>query len=327
MSSRHGGYFSESDVPSGRPHISESSIPPMPSHRNPINLQNNSRLKKMYLKDEHVYLSDSDFSEEEEEIQFPYNTTTSKYHKNGVLDNFIGKKKTITFVMPKKDAKVLRRAKKYAKKLDGGISIGGGIKIPLDPILGFLPGVGDFAGVFLGLGFVGIAQKAGLDKKVYSKMLGNLVVDSVVGLVPVAGDIADFFHKANLKNFKILEKYLIKRSKAFTKMLNGELDPQTFYSKYKSFASHHKKDIMYVHENLGIPLPANMDEDSDPLPSSYGPDEDLEEIDNTDGLYVVANGNRPQGIGAAPGSSSDDVVVTNIQASDNGYFTSANKRK
>jgi len=327
MSSRHGGYFNESDVPSDRPHLSESSIPPMPSRRNPVNLQHNNRLKKMYLKDEHVYLSDSDFSDEEEDIQFPYNTTTSKHHKNGVLDNFIGKKKTITFVMPKKDAKVLRRAKKYAKKLDSGIPIGG-INIPLDPILGFIPAIGDFAGIFLGLGFVGIAQKAGLDKKVYSKMLGNLVVDSAVGLIPALGDIADFFHKANLKNYKVLEKYMIKRSKDFTKMLNGELDPQVFYSKYKSFASHHKKDVMYIHEHLGIPLPNNMNDTSDPLPSYYGPDDELEEIDNTDGLYVVADNNRPQGAGAAPGSSSQqDVVVTNIQASDNGYYTNVNKRK
>jgi hypothetical protein len=325
MSPRQGGYFSDGNVTNDRPYIPESSIPPMPSARNPINLTHNDRLKKMYLKDEHIYLSDSEFSDEEEDIQFPYNTTTSKHHKNGVLDNFIGKKKTITFIMPKKDAKVLKRAKKYAKKLDNGISVGA-IKIPIDPLLGFLPAIGDFAGIFLGLGFIGIAQKAGLDKKVYSKMLGNLVVDSAVGLIPALGDIADFFHKANLKNYKILEKYLIKRSKAFTKMLNGELDPQVFYSKYKSFASHHKKDVMYIHEHLGIPLPNNMDSTHDPLPAFVGPDDELEEIDNTDGLYVVSGDNRPNA--AAPGASSQqDVVVTNIQASDNGYYTSVNKRK
>jgi len=325
MSPKQGGYFSESG--DDTPYISEASIPPMPSARNPIFLQRNNRLKKMYLKDEHVYLSDSDFSEEEEDIQFPYNTTTSKHHKNGVLDNFIGKKRTITFVMPKKDAKILRRAKKYAKRLDSGIPVGG-INVPIDPLLGFLPAIGDFAGIFLGLGFVGIAQKAGLDKKVYSKMLGNLILDSAIGLVPAVGDIADFFHKANLKNYKILEKYLIKRSKAFTKMLNGELDPQAFYKKYKSFASHHKKDIMYIHENLGIPLP-NSVSNYDPVPASFGPDDELEEIDNTDGLYVVSgqgpNGRPPVQQGTS--SNQQEVVVTNIQTSDNGHYTSANKRK
>jgi len=304
-----------------RPYIPESSIPPMPSANHTINLRRNNRLKKMYLKDDHVYLSDSDFSEEEEDIQFPYNTTVSKHHKNGILDNFVGKKKTITFIMPKKDAKVLKRAKKYAKKLDNGINVAGGIKIPIDPLVGFLPIVGDFAGVFLGLGFIGIAQKAGLDKKIYSKMLGNLVVDSAIGFIPALGDLADFFHKANLKNYKILEKYLIKRSKAFTKMVNGELDPQVFYSKYKSFVSHHQKDIYYIHQNLGIPLPNSMGSASndDPLPAYVGPDDDLEEIDNTEGLYVVTSNQQNPTATSTSHHNQQEVVVTNINTSDNAY--------
>ncbi|ORX59954.1 hypothetical protein BCR36DRAFT_342116 [Piromyces finnis] len=312
MSPKQSGYFSEGDIPNDRPFISDSSVPPMPSNRNPINLQNNNRLKKIYLKDDHVYLSDSDFSDDDENIQFPYNTTVSKYHKNGVLDNFIGKKKTVTFVMPKKDAKILRRAKKYAKRLDSGIPVGG-INIPIDPLVGFVPIIGDFAGVFLGLGFIGIAQKGGLDKKVYSKMIGNLVVDSAVGFISVIGDIADFFHKANLKNFKILEKYFIKRSKAFTKMLNGQMEPQAFYNKYKSFASHHKKDVMFIHEHLGIPLPTNMNTKYDPLPESVGPDDDLEEIENTDGLIVGATENCPN----CPEEHQHGVIVTSVETSDN----------
>lgn len=309
---RGNGYF---DDASERPSIPESSIPPMPSSDNPVFLRKNNRLKKMYLKDEHVYLSDSDFSDEEEDIQFPYNTTVSKHHKNGVLDNFVGKKKTITFIMPKKDAKVLRRAKKYAKKLDQGISVGS-INVPIDPLLGFIPAIGDFAGIFLGLGFIGIAQKAGLDKKVYSKMIGNLVVDSVVGLIPAIGDIADFFHKANLKNYKVLEKYLIKRSKAFTKMVNGELAPEVFYRKYKSFVPHHKKDIYYIHEHLGIPLPASLNEPADdPLPSFVGDDEELEEIENTNGLVVVSNGNNNQCTNPT-NCQNQEVVITEIETSD-----------
>jgi len=316
---RNYNYFG--DLPDERPSIPESSVPPMRT-RNTISLRNNNRLKKMYLKDDHVYLSDSDFSDEEEEIQFPYNTTVSKYHKNGVIDNIIGKKKVVTFIMPKKDAKVLRRAKKYAKKLDNGLG-SGPIKIPLDPIVGIIPVVGDFAGIILGLSFVAIAQKAGLDKKVYSKMIGNLVVDTAVGLIPAVGDIADFFHKANLKNYKILEKYLIKRSKAFTKMVNGELDPEIFYKKYKSFVPHHKKDIYYIHENLGIPLPASLNQPADdPVSSFIGDEEELEEIENTDGLYVVTSESQQSPVnqqvpgGLRPNRPPQEVVVTNIETSE-----------
>jgi hypothetical protein len=39
-------------------------------------------------------------------------------------------------------------------------------------------------------------------------MIGNLVADAMLGAVPVAGDVADVYFKAHLRNLKLLQKHL-----------------------------------------------------------------------------------------------------------------------
>ena len=39
-------------------------------------------------------------------------------------------------------------------------------------------------------------------------MVGNLVVDAALGVVPVAGDVADIYFKAHLRNLRLLQKEL-----------------------------------------------------------------------------------------------------------------------
>lgn len=76
----------------------------------------------------------------------------------------------------------------------------------LDPLLGFvLPGAGDVVGGAVGLWIVGVAVKKKLPPVVVARMLLNLALDSVVGLVPVAGDLFDIVHRANSKNLALLE--------------------------------------------------------------------------------------------------------------------------
>jgi hypothetical protein len=42
----------------------------------------------------------------------------------------------------------------------------------------------------------------------------NLVFDTVLGSVPVAGDVFDIFFQSNRKNFRIVQKHLIHRAEA-----------------------------------------------------------------------------------------------------------------
>lgn len=302
-------------IPNEKPFIPNSSIPPMPSQKNPIHVRYNSRLKKMYIKEDHICVSDSDFSDTDSDIEFPFNTH-GKSNENGLLNNIIGKKKTLTFIMPRKDAKALRRTKLYAKRLDKGVSFGK-IKIPIDPLLGFIPVIGDFAGIIAGSGTVALASKVGLPKKILGKMMANLALDAIVGLTPALGDIADFFYKSNWKNYIILEKYLVKRSKDLTRMINGEMEPERFYMKYKSFVKTHKKDIYFIHENLGIPLPKKMEINTTPEPQD--PEDPNQDIANTEGLIFVTDDKKKTGNNknsSSQGTSSNTIEVVEIKPSE-----------
>jgi len=79
----------------------------------------------------------------------------------------------------------------------------------LDPLVGLvLPGVGDALGALLGLYIVALARKHDAPASLQARMLVNLAVDCLGGLVPVAGDLFDLLNRANLRNARLLEKHL-----------------------------------------------------------------------------------------------------------------------
>ena len=43
---------------------------------------------------------------------------------------------------------------------------------------------------------------------VQARMIGNLALDAALGVVPVAGDLADVWFKAHLRNLRLLQKEL-----------------------------------------------------------------------------------------------------------------------
>lgn len=103
----------------------------------------------------------------------------------------------------------LRQARAIARLLDSGARIPGtGIRFGLDPILGLVPGVGDLAGAALS-GFVVMqGARLGAPRSVVARMLANLAIDTLVGAVPVLGDVFDVGWKANTRNVALLERHL-----------------------------------------------------------------------------------------------------------------------
>ena len=103
----------------------------------------------------------------------------------------------------------VRRLRRLSQLLDNAIPIPGtGYRIGIDPILGLLPGGGDTVGGLLSAYIVVEAARMGLPRKVIWQMVGNIVFDGVVGIVPVVGDLFDIGWKANVRNIALLEKYL-----------------------------------------------------------------------------------------------------------------------
>ena len=82
-----------------------------------------------------------------------------------------------------------------------------GWRFGLDPIIGLIPVVGDLVSFIISLLIVKGLVTAGLPRKLIVKMIANILLDFLVGEIPVIGDIWDFFNQANRKNLKLVRKH------------------------------------------------------------------------------------------------------------------------
>lgn len=101
------------------------------------------------------------------------------------------------------------RIERLAEILDEGVVVPGlSVRVPLDPVIGLIPGFGDAVTTALALTILAKAREEGLPKHVQLRMAANTAIDFVVGAIPVLGDVFDFFYKSNRKNMRLLKKYL-----------------------------------------------------------------------------------------------------------------------
>ena len=80
-------------------------------------------------------------------------------------------------------------------------------RIGLDPIIGIVPIVGDIVSALISVLIVVGLVRHGAPSNLVFKMIVNVVVDFVLGGIPVIGDLWDFFFKANSKNLKLFIEY------------------------------------------------------------------------------------------------------------------------
>jgi len=103
----------------------------------------------------------------------------------------------------------LRRLRRLSHLLDNAIPIPGTpYRFGLDPILGLLPGGGDFLSTIFSAYIVFQAAQIGLPRATLQQMVLNVLVDTVSGSVPFIGDLVDVTWKANVKNIRLLEDQL-----------------------------------------------------------------------------------------------------------------------
>ena len=98
----------------------------------------------------------------------------------------------------------LQKAQTLANLLDAQFEFAG-VKFGLDAVIGLLPVAGDVVSAVLGAYPIAIARKHRLGKLLIGRMVGNLVLDFTIGVVPLIGDVADVGFKANLRNVKLLK--------------------------------------------------------------------------------------------------------------------------
>lgn len=99
----------------------------------------------------------------------------------------------------------IERLRKLAVLMDSSIKIPGvKFRIGLDPLIGLLPGVGDIITTSISAYIIYQGYKLGADRITILKMIGNALIDGLLGEIPIAGDIFDFAFKANIRNLRLL---------------------------------------------------------------------------------------------------------------------------
>ena len=99
------------------------------------------------------------------------------------------------------------RARALARVMDELVRIPGTrIRFGLDALIGLIPGAGDVVTSGVSAYVLLAATRLGAPPSVLARMTGNILLDLLVGAIPVVGDLFDVGWKANTRNVALLEQ-------------------------------------------------------------------------------------------------------------------------
>lgn len=81
------------------------------------------------------------------------------------------------------------------------------IRFGFDFLIGLIPGIGDIASLGISGVLVSVMARKGASGMVIVKMLWNIIVDAVIGAIPVLGDLFDLSYRANRRNLDLLKEH------------------------------------------------------------------------------------------------------------------------
>jgi|KBSMisStaDraftv2_1062788.scaffolds.fasta_scaffold527585_2 Domain of unknown function (DUF4112) len=96
----------------------------------------------------------------------------------------------------------------WADLLDSRFRIPGtDIRFGIDPILSLIPGFGDLASPIFTVVLLVQGLRQHVPRVVMVRMVVNALIDALIGVIPVAGNIGDIFWRANNLNLALLERH------------------------------------------------------------------------------------------------------------------------
>jgi hypothetical protein len=118
------------------------------------------------------------------------------------------------------------RIEVLAKALDSAIRIPGtNVVMGADAILGLVPVVGDAISGLIASYIIWEARRLGAPRWLVARMAMNTTIDTLVGSIPVFGDVFDVAYKSNLKNVALLKRHAEKHGARY-----GRRTIETTYS-------------------------------------------------------------------------------------------------
>jgi hypothetical protein len=102
---------------------------------------------------------------------------------------------------------LVEAAELLAKVLDTTVRIPGtSLYLGLDPLIGLIPGIGDVLANLIGTVILGMAARLEVPRIVIIRMSLNLLINGVVGAVPILGDLFSVWFRSNSRNADLLRQ-------------------------------------------------------------------------------------------------------------------------
>jgi len=106
------------------------------------------------------------------------------------------------------DAKKLKWVESIAHLMDNQFKIPGtNMRFGLDPILGLVPFLGDISTFAVSGTLVLTMARHGASRALVIRMVVNIILDLVIGSIPILGALFDFGFKANERNVRLLREH------------------------------------------------------------------------------------------------------------------------
>jgi hypothetical protein len=97
---------------------------------------------------------------------------------------------------------------RLARIMDSAITLPILGRVGLDAVLDLVPVFGNFAGAAVSLTLIARTLQFGPPPSLVSKMLSNVLVDVIIGGIPVVGPLADIWFRANDRNAALMREFL-----------------------------------------------------------------------------------------------------------------------
>ena len=81
---------------------------------------------------------------------------------------------------------------------------GTNIRFGLDALIGWVPGIGDALTGMASFLIIFASWRRGVAMVTLARMVANVVLETVIGAIPVAGDVFHIVWKANRRNYRLL---------------------------------------------------------------------------------------------------------------------------
>jgi hypothetical protein len=103
----------------------------------------------------------------------------------------------------------LDRLERVTWILDSALRVPGtSVRLGADAAANLLPGIGPLVSKGVSAWLILEALRLGVPRAVLVRMAGNVAFDAAIGVVPLAGWVADAFFRANRRNMNLLRAHL-----------------------------------------------------------------------------------------------------------------------